>query len=303
MKAKATKTLTILLFGLVLVLAGCGGGGDGGGTTAPDVSNALTAEPIEATNALVGTLAQAGFTLPGSPPGGTPAPQLQAAMGNCSQTWSGNPTDADSDSFPVNLTYQFNCQGGYQNYTWTYKGKISVRDDSDTDPLSGFDIITGTFPHNRSPMTWTYSDGTNQVTVYWTFDFDLDLVGSDYQFTTWYGKWYWDPYYAEWDFSNTTFTPKQDNDNDPWNNGTYAGTGTITYNDSQQQNSFTIQYDFSQGLHYSETCMGFDSGNLTISFTCPGTQNTATYDFSYTSCNTGTISYQDCDGNSNTITF
>ncbi len=294
-----------LLFGAVLsgtFLFSCGGGGDtpSTGTETPGGGNNVNVsgtfegvreatDPIRQFSENLGQLGISRFFFPSF--GGSSGVSAQSQ--DCSQLQSsGNQADADNDGIPVDVTYTFNCtfEDG------TYSGTISAKDDDDSNPLSGFDVCTGTFGSSgcsRQPLNITSS-----YNVDFTLDVDIDLQGGTYVYTTFFAQSVYtlQGSSVSWTFNGDGFsyTPDNDGDNDPFDAGTYNGTISLTLSTTEGNFDITYQAD---NVHVG-ACPGggADSGTLTISLTCPQGSAVATLTIKFNGCNSASGSVTSCDG-------
>ncbi|RME65272.1 MAG: hypothetical protein D6778_06610 [Nitrospirae bacterium] len=138
------------------------------------------------------------------------------------------------------------------------------------------------------------------------FDFDLDLVGAQYDFQYWWARWSWSDqtstYTGTWDFNNTTYTPDNINSPDRWKNGTWNTNPKGTYTVTDGTNTYTVTFTLNN-LHTSSNCpSSFDGGSFTISGNCDPS-GIFQVTVKYTSCGQGSESWLACDGSTGSWNF
>lgn len=175
---------------IVLLLAACSTPGDIGGTE--ELSQATAAEyqqlaylgsqyqldmiknPIDFSTA--STYTASGAEVP------RPLTTLMANSGVSPQQTdacvveSGNATDADGDSIPVNATYTYNCSESGTDYSYSLTGTVLVIDKDDAN-------INGGYSMDMSDLEYRITSGGETATLTFDLDFDLTVAGTRYDAT------------------------------------------------------------------------------------------------------------------------
>ncbi len=239
----------------------------------------------------------------------------QGSNWTCSGNTNGNLTDADGDDIPVDGTYEFQCEMSAPQCTMTHSGKVNIKDDNDNDKLSGYDVCTGTISNDqcsREPITMSGNCGSGQSgKLERVFDFDLDRSGNNYNFTTFFFEWrFYDSQTATTpqatatlESQNLSFASENDGDDDIFDNGTWNGTITLSFGvEGGESGSCSITFN---DLRITETCNGAESGSVEYTCDCPSGSVEPNFilTVNITSCNSGSVSWTDCDGNSGSVTF
>lgn len=314
----------LLGFSTVLLLIGCGGGSGGNVGSNPNNNQqggnlATSSDTINSINrstsfytSIQRSLASLGVPTP-IIPFTLPSPtirqnSLSTKQVSCSTFSSaGNNIDSDDDGFPIDARHSFDCTyTPNQGTVIQYSGRTHVKDDNDNDPQSGWDICTGTIGAggcSRNPITITYSLSSNTISSNVVVDADLDGNPiSGYTFTTYLIKYEWAAAGSQVsltiDGSGLSFQPSNDDDSDPWNRGTFNGTITASVEGSQDTLTWRIDLN-NVTVGYCSNGRA-NTGTITMSFTCPqgSAVSQATFTINITSCNSASLSGQNCDGTS-----
>ena len=321
----------IFIFSLAVVSCGTQKPSDGGDQDQPQAgtNKASTEEVLESQAMQTGDRIY-GLIMPPQTVAGTTGmafPRMPAGFGmmsaksmdggsrwNCSGSTGGDLTDADDDYIPVNGIYEFQCSMNNNMCQMDHYGKVNAKDDDDNDPLSGYNVCTGTISGNqcsRKPITMKGSCGNDSGKMERIYDFNLDKNGNVYNFTTFFFEWrFYDSDTATTpvaratiESNNLSFTAQADGDEDIFDNGTWNG--QITFSAQGDGGSFQCSINFTN-LQISEACAGGAvSGSVRFSCDCPSgpPSSQASLEVSFNSCGSGTYYYTTCDGSSGSGSF
>ncbi|RLJ71393.1 hypothetical protein BCF55_1695 [Hydrogenivirga caldilitoris] len=201
---------------------------------------------------------------------------------NCTGTFTGQPTDADRDGFPVHVVYTFKCNfRGYE-----LSGRVSVRDNNDGNPYSGADFCTGIFTPagcSREPLKYGGYD-------YYVLDIDSEyhFAKDEYLFK----RYFWTVYGITCEAENLTFKPKRPTGL-RWDRGVWNGKIVCSAIPS-------YKYVFVVENWQSGMCMNADTpagGTIRINASC--SQNPSERQnvvVNYTSCGHGKAVGNGCNG-------
>ncbi len=197
---------------------------------------------------------------------------------SCTTSSPASPVDADGDGWYANATVTYNCSNSSGGTTYSITGSMTEQDKNDADPYSG---TTATIKDLK--MTLTDSSGTSSFTENLTWDLTRNAPGD---------------YALSYDFridvsdssGNASFevqgTPTYMADagtTNPFDAGTFMFDGKVTFQDSDGTYELTRQ---SGGVHYSNSCGGFDSGTVNYKDTSGNTMA-----INYTGCNSFSLTY------------
>ena len=197
---------------------------------------------------------------------------------SCTTTSPASPVDGDHDGWYANATVTYNCSYSGGGATSTITGSVTEQDKNDADPYSGTKATV-----NDLKIAVSDSSGTSSITenLSWdltrnapgayalSYDFRLDLADSS-------GN-------ASFEVQGTPTYTADSGTTNPFDAGTFTLDGKVTFQDSDGTYELTRQ---SGGVHYSNTCSGFDSGTVNYH---DNSGNTMT--ITYTSCNAISLTY------------
>jgi len=241
--------------------------------------------------------------LPNIGPTSTSGLSTQQLTWSCSGTVTPqNPQDADQDGIPASAVADFNCSWSSTLCSLTHQGTVSVSDDSDNDPLSGWNVCTGILsPCTRDPISLTATCGSENHELRRVMDFDLNSSGNVYTFESFYFRW---EHYqssvlkhsATLEKGNSlTFEMADDGDNVVFNSGTWNGTLNLTWQDHTTGGTGSCTVT-ANNLVVNESCSSWAiSGSIDFQCTCSSGSN-ATISVTFSGCGSFSGNYTLCDG-------
>lgn len=286
------KCWMILGATLAALLVACGGqapGGNGSGSgnvAAPnDVADVLAAANSQLIN-IEGPLTEAGIPVPTLPyvPFSGDVAAADTASWNCTNVIvTGNATDADRDSVPVNATYNGRCTwsysvsgGGVSGY-WEYQN-VNIQDPNDRDPSAGVRV--------KGTVVWGFETADGSVGFTWKIvSHELVKSASGHNFN-YEGSWTIAVDSATYTVNyNMSGTWSPDDPDDPWGNGTMTAEGNFSGSGPDCANEWKV--DFSLNVLHFADC-GIDSGQASYTVTdCDGAS--CTFNARWAGC--GNVSY------------
>jgi len=197
---------------------------------------------------------------------------------SCATTSPASPVDADGDGWYANATVTYNCSYSSGGVTSTITGSVAEQDKNDSDPYSGTKASV-----KDLKIAVSDSSGTSSITenLSWdltknapgayalSYDFRLDVADSS-------GN-------ASFEVQGTPTYTADSGTSNPFDAGTFTFDGKVTYQDSDGTYELTRQ---SGGVHYSNTCGGFDSGTVNYHDNSGNTMA-----ITYTGCNSISLTY------------
>ncbi len=171
----------------------------------------------------------------------------------------GDPTDADSDEIPVDVTYIFsNCVFREGDVETTVSGPWSVKDQDDSDPSSGFSgskdwEVTETSGSKTEMMKLAEDFALNVAKDRSKYEAEASLkVDSATSGESYLAK------------SKADYIPE--NPKEPFKSGTFIFSDAITFTSKGKSESITGESLPDKHLHYSADCNngkgGFDRGSV-----------------------------------------
>ncbi|MEX2541663.1 MAG: hypothetical protein WD314_07635 [Trueperaceae bacterium] len=166
---------------------------------------------------------------------------------------SGNTTDADGDSVPVNATYTYDCSSAPEDsYQYSLTGSASLADKNDNDSNSGYSM-------KMTALEYQFGQGSDSATLTFDLDFDLTISGATYDAVFDFGFSATGPdgsFTIGFDFDQTYLA---DNQADPFASGNLSFTGNLNLNDDGDNYSLSVAT--SPSLSVDRTCAtGYASG-------------------------------------------
>ncbi len=142
--------------------------------------------------------------------------RLDEIRRDCTASVEGDPTDRDGDGFPAGATYRIKCR--FPAHDLELVGRISVRDNNESDPRSGGDLCTGVF----TPAGCSREPLKNRGYDYYALDIDSEY--SPATNTYFFRRYYWMVYGHSCEAENLSFAPRGPLNPWEWDRGVWSGT-------------------------------------------------------------------------------
>jgi len=199
-----------------------------------------------------------------------PVPQ---ATTTCT-TKTGDATDADNDHWSVNLKVTYDCHSSSTYGSSSITGSVSEHDYDDQDALSGYEAhindlslsgsSSGSSYNLTENMDWVLTRGApGNYALDYNFSIDMSSSGGSSSTSGYFaldGK----PTYVA------------DSPSSPFASGTFTFDGKVTFEDSGARYVVTRK-STAGGVHYNDSCSGFDSGSVVYHDQNGGGSATVTY--------------------------